>query len=448
MVGHDRSNIKKIFSNIVWMLFDKVFVIILNLIITIRIANYYGSLEYGTYQYAVSIVAIFELLVTFVDGRVVKKKYSVYNPKDIVLSATVARAFFSLIAFLMGFFYIIFNSETTEYNIIFIILLFNAIVINLRFGMQNRYEYLLKSRKTIVANNAALTIGGVLQLIAISLKLELFIIAIITLLSSAICLVITFVQYTVDFGLIFNTYFNWNIVKALIKESLPLAIAASCAIVYSRCDSVMVGSMLSKNEVGIYAIAVKLVNIVDIAIAPIRDSVYPKMIELYFNDRKQYEIRYIQITSIFTWIYIIGVLISFVILPFAFKALKPEYAQAFPIYQVYVLGMFFSYNGGLRAGHYTLIGKGKFLMYAQMSSVLFNIVLNYFLIKQIGVFGAAISTVVTQAMAVFVSNIFFGFAGWEVFRWQIKGLNPARVFGVEINKKENHLELKGGKANE
>lgn len=434
MVANEDNNIRRILSNTAWMLFDKVFIIILNLVVTVRIANYYGTSGYGTYQYAVNIVAIFEMFVTFIDSRVVKKKYVASNPKDVVLNATVSRVFFSGIAFFAGLFYILVNDETAEYNIIFFILLLNAIVINLRFGMQNRYEYLLKARKTIIASNIALTIGGVFQLIAVSLRLEIGIIAIITLFSSVICLLIVFVQYSIDFGTIFYTSFNWSMVKELVKESSPLAIAASCATVYSRCDSVMIGSMLSKSDVGIYAIAVKLINLVDVAIAPVRESVYPKMIELYSSDKKQYENKYIQITSIFTWIYIIGVSTSFIILPFAFKTLRPEYSRAFPVYQVYVLGAFFAYNSGLRAGHYTLIKKGKYLMYAQLGSVVLNIILNYFLIKMIGLYGAAISTVITQALSLSISNIFFGTDGRAVFRWQMEALNPARVFAIKTDR--------------
>ena len=74
MEKKNRSLIR-IFKNTGWMLFDKVFILILNLVVTVRIANYYGKETYGVYQYAVSVVALFEILVGFVDGRVVKKNW-------------------------------------------------------------------------------------------------------------------------------------------------------------------------------------------------------------------------------------------------------------------------------------------------------------------------------------------------------------------------------------
>ena len=152
------------------------------------------------------------------------------------------------------------------------------------------------------------------------------------------------------------------------------------------------------------------------------------MIELYKYDRKQYGKRYVQITSILTWIYIVGVLVSFVVLPYIFRFINPEYSDAFPVYKVYVIGTFFMYNAGLRAGHYTLINRGSILMYSQFFSVIMNIILNYILIKMIGIYGAAIATGVTQGVSLLVSNLFFGKDGREVFVWQVKGLNPLYIF--------------------
>lgn len=421
------GNLKKILANTGWMVFDKVFILILNLVVTVRIANYYGTLGYGTYQYAVSVVALFEVFVTFVDARVVKKRYTSENPEELVWNATITRLLFSVVSLIGGIIYLLFSGEKGDYYAIFLMLLVNVIIINLRFGMQNRYEYLLKSKKVIIAGNIALTIGGVLQLLAVSLHWSILAIVVITAFSSFLSLTIVYIQYREEFGTLIQGRYKAGIVFSLIRESLPLAIAASCAIIYSRCDSIMIGNMLSKEQVGVYAIAVKIIAVVQIGIAPVRESVYPKLIELYDSDRNEYEKRYVQITAILTWIYILGVLASFAVLPYAFRFLKPEYAEAFSIYQVYVIGTFFMYNAGLRAGHYTLINRGNILMYSQIISVILNVILNYILIKTIGIFGAAIATGITQGVSLTVSNLFFGETGREVFWWQMKGLNPLYI---------------------
>ena len=421
------NTLKKILSNSLWMLFDKFFILALNLIVTVKIANYYGSNDYGIYEYAVSVVALFEMLVAFVDGRVIKKRYISGNPQELVWTATITRLLFSFICLIGGIAYLVICENSYEYNVVFFILLINAIVINLRFGMQNRYEYLLKSKKVIIASNVALTIGGILQLLAVHYHLPITYIALITAISSCISLTIVYIQYKIEFGQLFFKKVDKTLIRNILFESTPLAVAASCAIIYSRCGTIMIGNMLSKSDVGIYAISVKLLTIVQIGIAPIRESVYPKLIELYSKDKQLYVKKYIQITAITTWLYIIVVLSSFLILPFAFTFLNQEYADAFPIYQVAVLSSFFMYNAALRAGHYTLINKGSVLMYSQIASVIINVVLNYVLIKYIGIYGAALSTVITQCISLHLSNLCFGKVGIEVFKWQMLGMNPVRI---------------------
>lgn len=418
------SHLRRILSNICWMLFDKVFILFINLVVTVRIANYYGSQGYGVYQYAVSIVAVFEILVCFVDARVVKKRYISENAGELVWNATITRLLFSVLSLIAGIIYLCFCKESNEYYVIFLVLLVNAVIINLRFGMWNRYEYLLKSKKIVVAANIALALGGGLQLVAVSLHLSIIAIAVITAISSFVSLVIVYFQYRKDYGRLIQGKFNKSLVEGLIRESLPLAVAASCAIIYSRCDSIMIGNMMTKEQVGIYAIAVKLISLVQIALVPIRESVFPKLVETYKKDHRLYEQMYIQITAILTWVYVAIVVLSFLLFPIAIRILKPEYADAYPVFQIYVIGTFFMYNAGLRAGHYTLINRGSVLMYSQIVSVFFNIVLNYILIKQFGVFGAAVATGITQCISLMISNLFFGKQGKQVFIWQLKSLNP------------------------
>ena len=71
----------------------KYFFLLLNLLVIVKIANYYKTEIYGSYQYVVSIVAIFEILVNFVDGRVVKKEYDNYDAENVVYNATLTRLF-------------------------------------------------------------------------------------------------------------------------------------------------------------------------------------------------------------------------------------------------------------------------------------------------------------------------------------------------------------------
>lgn len=421
------NGMNRILLNTFWILFDKVFMLFLNLLVTVRVANYFGKTEYGSYEYAASIVAILEILVTFVDGRVVKKHYTEYDGNVLVFNATICRVVFSVISAAFGMIYVLMIGRGTAFSLLFMVLLLNAILTNLRFGMANRFEYLLKSRKIVVAADASAFVGGLLQLAVVQMKSPLIAIAVVAAVTSTINLVIIFIQYKTEFGNDAIGRFDKALVVKMIRESLPLAVAASCATIYTKCDSVMLGNMLTDGEVGIYAISVKLVNVVQIASIAVRESVYPRLIFLYSTDREKYARDYVRITSMLTWLYIIGVAVSFLVLPYIFPVLNPDYQDSLPVYKVLVISAFFMYNAALRAGHYTLINRGDILMYVQIPCVVLNIVLNWVGIQLWGMYGAAFATVVTQCISLFCSNIFFGHEGREVFRWQLEALNPVRM---------------------
>ena len=73
-----------VIQNISWLLFDKLILILSNLIIIFVVANYYGAEKYGIFQYATNIVLMLEVIVQLIDGRIVKKKYTNLNQNDVV----------------------------------------------------------------------------------------------------------------------------------------------------------------------------------------------------------------------------------------------------------------------------------------------------------------------------------------------------------------------------
>lgn len=422
------TSYSNIINNIAWMTFDKVIILILNLFVTVKVANHYGSKDYGTYQYIVSIVALFEILVTFIDGRVVKKKYADYQPEKVVTNATFCRSLFSVVTVITALVYIALKRENFQFNAMFFMLIMKMVLVNWRFGFANRYEYILKSRKIVIAADIGACLGAIMELYAVWMRLPITTIAVISLLQSIISLLIVLIQYKLDFKRLLGDSIDKRLIKDMLKESFPLAIAASCATIYTRCDSVMIGSMLSQTEVGIYSISVNLISVVQIMLVPIRESVYPRLIKLYKEDKMKYEKEYIKISSMMTWIYILGVSVSYVVLPIVFKMLNDEYLPALSIYKIHVLGSFFMYNAVLRAGHFTLTGDGRILARVQFISVVSNIVFNIIGIRLFGIVGAAISTTITQGISLLFSNLLFKGEGRKVFLWQIKALNPFEAF--------------------
>ena len=424
---------KNVIKNISWLIFDKVFVLLIGLIVVVRIANYYGPTEYGLYQYALSINTLLGVIVLLADGRVIKKRYDAGNEGHIIYNTTVAKVFLSIVSLIIGIIILVIMGRDSKFNIIYFLLLLNNIVINLGFGFQNYFEYQLKSKNVVIASNIATIISSILQLIAISLDYSIVVIVFIIFSSSVLKLGILYTQFKRNYKFRIKTSIDFDIVGAIIRESIPLAIAAAASTIYHRIDQVMLGSMLGVSEVGIYSISNKMISVVAIAIGPLSVSVFPKMIDWYSSNRELYYKRYKAITSLSTWIYIIGTIFALLVAPLVFtRFLSDAYIQSLSLFRIHVLGTFFSYNAVMRTSHFTLTNNAHILMISQIISALSNIVLNYILIPYSGVYGAAVATVITQFMSMFLLNIFFK-NGREVFWLQLKGLNPIYIIKLIKN---------------
>ncbi len=418
---------KKIIGNVFWMIFDKVFLLALNLLVTLKIANHYGSEVYGNYQYLVSVVAIFEALVRLTDGRIVKKYFSEYSVAQVVWNASIARMIVTSVSFLAGIVIGFFLGFDNQSRLIFMVLLLNILVYNLRFGMLCRYEYMLQAKRIVVASDCSLLLGYLVQICFVNYGFGIVYIAISMLFSSIINVILLYWQYRKEYGYIYDNL-DINMIKSIFKESFPIALAVICTTIYAKCDSVMIGSFLSKADVGIYSIAIKMASVIHIMVFPIQESVYPQLVELYKTNYEKYRDMYIKYSSVLSWFSLMAILLSIFVIPFFMGVLNAEYRGAYSTYVIYVIGIWFTYNAALRAGHCALIGRGDIILYGEIISVILNVILNYFLIFSLGRNGAAIATSVTYAVSLMISNLFFGQSGKEIFEMQIVALNPKVLF--------------------
>ena len=87
----------KILKNIGWLLFDKVFILILQFFIGVKIANYYGSDNFGMYNYAISIIAFSSILFELLNDRVIKKFFEDQKFSLVVFNVNIFRNFMAIL---------------------------------------------------------------------------------------------------------------------------------------------------------------------------------------------------------------------------------------------------------------------------------------------------------------------------------------------------------------
>ena len=426
----------KVFNNLTWLIFDKIITLLVGVIVIFKVANHYGPVQYGLFQYATSLNLIFGIILLLIDSRVVKKKYSKNNISHVIFNTTLTKIFLSIVSLFFGVILLYFLNQGLNFNKIYIILLLNNIIINLTFGIQNYFEFVLKSKKIVIASNIAIILSAIFQLIFISLDYSIIIIALVIFFASVVKMIILLFQFYKTFKLSLISKVDFNLIINFIKESFPLAIAGIAATIYSRIDQIMIGSILGYEEVGIYSISVQMISIVSMIIIPFQVSIYPEMINWFKSNLNVYYKNYLMITSITSWISILGIALSLFLSYLFFDLIFDEmYSESLYIFQIHIIGVFFMYNAILRSSHFTLTKTSYILMISQIIAVFLNIILNFILISKSGIYGAAFSTVFTQFFSLLLSNFFFS-KSKKIFWIQIKGLNP-NYFIYELRRKMN-----------
>lgn len=183
--------------------------------------------------------------------------------------------------------------------------------------------------------------------------------------------------------------FKWKYVKFVIFFSIPLIFDSLSGKILDSFDIFMIDRILTKNDVGMYDMAVKVGSIISIIMMGVKKTWQPWFFDKLEKENHQaIKNRYI-IYIFFFWVLCIGLMFVF---PEIIKLAPEEYWDGVKILPMIVMGQFFCclyVLPSLFAFYYKKIVLVPFITI--LSGVL-NIVLNYILLPKYGYIAASWST--------------------------------------------------------
>lgn len=423
-----------ILKNIGWLIFDRIFILVLQFFIGVKIANYYGSSSYGIYSFAVSIVAFSAIFFEILNSRVIKKYYDDKNYHSVVFNVTLFR---NSIAILLFIFSVIIGKiieiDRTLY-IILVLLCADNILTTTTTGIENYFEFKLQARKIVVSNNIVKLISYALQYLGIIFHYSIIAIPVIRCIGSFVRMGILKYMYKKDYQQGQKGQLDKNLLMNMMKESFYLWASYISFLMYTQLDKIMLGVLLGKTEVGVYTIGVQLADIFAIMIVPMQTSLFPKMITLYKKNYEQYLKFYLRCNVMITQLYILGCVSSIIVIRFVFPYIfSSDYTPAVMVYSILTIAVLMKANGALQTGHMTLKEITKKSFYKTSAGLFINAFLNYFLIKKYGINGAAMATAITQIFTIFIIDFFIKEYREQAFI-QIKSFNS--LYLIQILRKK------------
>lgn len=404
------KGIKKIINNIGWLIFDKVFILLLQFFVGVKIANYYGATLFGQYSYAISLVVFSNIFFELINSRVLKKYYTKNNFNILVFNTNFFKNSIAIILFFIPIIYKFFYKIDDTLFCLLLLLCLDNVLMTATSGIENFFEYKLEAKRIVISNNIVKIISYFLQYICMILNKGIIFIAIVRCIGSLIRVIILKYQYNSSYlGKLENKSVKLDIklIVKIIDESKYLWFSFVSFLIYTQTDRLMINHYLGVEEVGVYTIGMQLSNILAILIGPIQNSLFPKFLELYRNDYQKYYNFYKLTNTIITQFYLIITLISIIVVKYTFKYVySSQYDGAILIYSILAFSVFIKANGSLQTSHMTIKNITKKSFYKTLVSLILNIILNILLIPKYGINGAAIATLITQFIALFLIDFF------------------------------------------
>ncbi|WBW99092.1 flippase [Oceanirhabdus sp. W0125-5] len=184
--------------------------------------------------------------------------------------------------------------------------------------------------------------------------------------------------------------------KSVIKYSLPLIIGTMMSVLISQIDVIMIGNMISKQEVAVYNVAAKIATFPSILLV-VLNTVFPPIVAKLYHDgeldklRKMYKLSARTLAALSSIIIILMVIFRENLLGYY----GPEFLRGQYVIVFRGIGQLINASVGSVWYIVCMTGRPKVNMAGKVSAGVINTVLNILLIPVWGITGAAIASMIS-----------------------------------------------------
>jgi len=403
------DGIKKYFFNTSWLIAEKILQLVTSLFVGIWLARYLGSANFGLFSFAISFAGLFSTMATLgLEGIVIRELVKSESQRDVILGTAFILKLIG--SFLMILLMIIFSNLIPIDNStkIMTIIIASAAIFQ-SFGVINYYfQGKVLSRYIVFANISSLSISTIIKIILILNKAPLILFVWIILFDSFI-IAIGFIYFYVKMNLsLLRWQFNWSRGFLLLKDSWPLIITGVLVSIYMKIDQVMIKVLLGNEAVGQYAAAVKLSEAWYFIPSVILSSLFPAIINAKIQNEDMY---YSRLRKLYNFMALLAISIA---IPMTFLSdwivdllYGGLYNHSGSVLRIHIWSGVFVFLGVASSKWLLTENLQVFSIINTSIGAIVNIILNYVLIKKIGIDGSAWATLIAYFFAAYLCLAFF-----------------------------------------
>lgn len=411
MIKLQNKEISKYFKNTSWMLADKLIKITIALFINILVARYLGPESFGFLSYSISLVTLFAIATHMgLSGLVVKELVSFPDTSAKIIGTVF---YIKLLGAAVGFLILLAINVFTEeiFTINFFVLLIVSFSIFFKPFEVIDFWFIanVKVKFTAITNTTALLITSILKIIFVFTSMNLVWFALTYFVEAFLVALFFMYFFYKKINLpISSLKFSLTKAKYLLSKSWMIMLGSLFAIIYLKIDQIMLKWITGDESVGIYAIASSLSEVWYFLPTIIVTSLFPKIIEIKEKNTTNYTKRLQQLFDLlFVMALSLAIFVSFIANDLILFLYGKEYETAGNILSIHIWAGIFIFMRALFSKWIIIENVLMFSLITQGFGALTNMVLNLILIPHYGVYGAAIATLISYAMASYFVLAFY-----------------------------------------
>lgn len=379
------------------------------LVIGVWLARYLGPEDYGRWSFAAAFVALFAPIASLgLDSVVVRDLIRNPEKKGVLLgSAFALKLAGSIIGCVVciGFSLVAHDSDPV---VVYLIALSGVGLIFQSFGVVDfHFQSKVMSKWVVIATNFAFTIAAIVKIYFFLTDGDLIDLAWVSVFEVALTAAFLCAAYRIDSGGISDWSVRSAEVYHLLVQGFPLLFAGLAVAMYMRIDIVMLQHMTSAVEVGVYAAAVKVSEVLYFMPGIVMSSLAPALVNSYKEDQASYELHIQRLYFSATWVpVVLAIPICIMSEQIVTLLFSPAFADAAAVLSIHAWASIAVYLGVVSSQFLVIEGLQKISLYRTLIGCALNICLNLLFIPIWGVSGAALATVISYFFATY-SMLFF-----------------------------------------
>ncbi|MFT6836249.1 MAG: O-antigen/teichoic acid export membrane protein [Francisellaceae bacterium] len=405
----NNPGVQKYLANTSWLFLEKIIRMTAGLLIGVMVARYLGPKQFGFFSYLISFVGLFTVIATLgLDSIVVRELVKKKSQANMLLGTAFTLKFFAaIIVITLILLTANFTGEdsTTTY---YILLIASSTLFQSTNVVDFYFQSQVSSKYIAYVNIISLVISSIVKIILVISEAPLTAFVWMTLFDS-ISLACAFCYfYSTKASSLLAWRFKRTIALRLLKDSWPLILSGIMISLYMRIDQVMIKNMLDDEAVGFYSAAIRLSEVWYFIPMLITSSLFPAIVNAKKHSVELYHSRLQKLYDLTFWG---GVLIA---LPISLMSewivllvFGDAYHEAASVLVLHVWAGIFVGMGVVKGKWQVAENLPMHGFYGAILSLVVNLILNYLLIPQYGIKGAAFATLVSQLCAGYLINYFF-----------------------------------------